>query len=338
MALGWNPTDTGPNNWDADDWNSRLRAVVPELPNNDDPVPNAVYVPNDGTNLLGGIYVQGNLDRIIMSNCPPGTPGFPYCPARASPGGPAFYFFRHTNGQEVTVVVDRAAGTTTVTNTAWPPATQTRTFAGVPRGFQHPVEALRRPNATTVYVHGSVGSGTGGGVWGTVAGHEQVMVTVARAQGESGARDVWVPNHIRYEWPPDPHNPNSNPPNLFGLYVPTGRIRIPTTSPHNLVLQGVFMAGQPGVTDGVASEMLVESVCSLPHKGELRLLGGVIGEFVGVSGCVVGGAHRGYSDRWVYDRRMSRGFVPPHFPTTTITAIQAQMLAGTRPQWREGSP
>jgi hypothetical protein len=341
VALGWNPTDTsasGPNNWTAAQWNARVRAVVPELPelpDNSLPVPNAIYIPNDGSNLLGGIYVQGNLRNMIVSNCPPGSPGYPYCPS--SPGGLAYYRFEHENGQTVTVVVDRANNQTTVTNSAWPPATQTRTFNGVPRGFQ--AGPAYTQWHTVVYVHGNIGGGASGGLWGTVEENEQIMVTAARASWESGTRDVWIPSHIRYERPPNPHDPNDNPRNLLGVYVPTGSIRIPTTSPNDLDLQGVFMAGQPGVSDGVNSEMRVESVCSLPDKGDLRLLGGVITEFVGVSGCVGGGGtHHGYSDRWVYDRRMSRGFAPPHFPTTTIPAIQAQDLAQRKPQWREGSP
>lgn len=345
VALGWDPTDTsasGPNNWSASQWNARIRQAIPELPDNSNPVPSSVYVPNDGANLLGGIYVQGDLRRLIISNCPPGSPGYPYCPPSA--GGLAYYYFEHTSGQTVTVAVDRTNNQTVVTNSDWDPLTPgnqsgTRTFTGVPRGFQGPLGALWYPNATMIYVHGSIGSGSSGGVWGTVEEREQVLVTAARSQSESGSRDVWVPNHIRYERPPNPHDPTSNPQNLFGLYVPTGKIRIPSTSPSDLDLQGVFMAGQPGVSDGISSEMLVESVCSLPNKGDLRLLGGVIAEYVGVSGCVGGGGtHHGYSDRWVYDRRMSRGFAPPYFPTTTIPAIQAQGLAGSKPAWREGSP
>lgn len=227
VALGWDPTDTsssGPNNWTASQWNWRIRQVVPELPDNSNPVPNAVYVPSDGANLLGGIYVQGDLRRVIMSNCPPGSPGYPYCPP--NPGGLAYYYFEHASGQTVTVAVDRANNRTVVTNSDWDPETAgnqsgTRTFAGVPRGFRDRWGALWYPNATMIYVHGSIGSGSSGGVWGTVEEREQVMVTAARSQSESGTRDVWIPSHIRYERPPDPYDPTSNPQNLFGLYVPT---------------------------------------------------------------------------------------------------------------------
>jgi type II secretory pathway pseudopilin PulG len=345
VALGWNPQDTsatGPNNWTAAQWNARLRAVVPELPNNSNPVPNGIYVPNDGANLLGGIYVEGDLRELVLSNCAPGTPGFPYCPY--TPGGPAYYYLRDAGGREVIVEVDRSAngglGRTRVYHTDWDPVTAGnqsgwRTFNGVPRGFQGaPPYTLSN---TIVYVHGNVGTAGSGGVWGTVEEGEQVMITAARSATESGQRDVWIPNHIRYERPPNPYDPNDNPRNLLGVYVPTGLIRIPTSSPNDLDLQGVFMAGQPGVSDGVNSELRVESVCSLPNKGYLRLLGGVIGEFAGVSGCFSGTVH-GYSDRWVWDRRMGRGFAPPYFPTTTIAKVEARELATRKPQWREASP
>ncbi len=342
VGLGWDPQNTAPNSWTASQWNARVRAVVPELPDSSAPVPAGIYVPNDGTNLLGGIYVHGNLRNLVMSNCPPGSPAYPYCAPRPS-GGPAYYVLERTGAStRVIVEVDRANNQTRVTHYDWDPVTPgdqsgTRTFTGVPRGFQGPVGALWYPDATTIYVHGAIGSGSSGGVWGTVPAGEQILVTAARSESESGARDVWIPSHIRYERPPNPYDANDNPRNLFGLYVPTGSIRIPTTSPNDLDLQGVFMAGQPGVSDGVSSEMRVESVCSLPNKGDLRLLGGVIGEYVGVSGCVGGGgSHHGYSDRWVYDRRMSRGFAPPYFPTTTIPAVQGQGLAGSKPRWREG--
>ncbi|MDR7568128.1 MAG: hypothetical protein QN143_07125, partial [Armatimonadota bacterium] len=240
----------------------------------------------------------------------------------------------HTNGQRVTVVVDRANNRTTVTNSAWPPESRTRTFTGVPKGFQG---TSAYQNATMIYVRGNIGSATEGGVWGQLEEREQVLITASRGNPRNPDA-VYIPNHIRYERPPDPYDPTDNPLNVFGLFVPTGRIRIPTSSPPNMDTHGVFMAGQPGVNDPPVGERVVDSVCSLPSKGELRLLGGLITEFAGVTGCVSGGTIRGYSEHSVYDRRMSRGLAPPYFPTTTMAAIQAQTLAGQRPHWQELSP
>jgi len=335
IAIGWNPADLTPNGWSDSEWNQRVRQVVPELPENSSAVPPGVYVPvqdwngngvsDDGEPLAGGIYVEGNLVSLVVSNCPPGTPGYPYC---ASSGSDlAYYVFQHASGQTVVVEVDRANNRTTVTNSAWPAGQQRRSFLGVPKGFQGTSEYQ---NAAVIYVRGSIGTGGPNGLSGQLEEREQVLVVA------SG--DVYVNSHVRYERPPNPYDPADNPLNLFGLFVPTGRIRIPPSSPNDLVLQGVFMAGQPGVSDGVNSELLVESVCSLPNKGELRLLGGLISEYAGVTGCVSGGTVRGYSEHSVYDRRLSRGFAPPYFPVTTLPAVRAEGLATVKPQWREASP
>ncbi len=342
ITLGWNPADTTPNTWTEAQWNRRVREVVPELPDSSSSVPNGIYIPVSDTNansisdegepLAGGIYVQGNLRSLVMSNCPPGSPSYPYCPAAT--GDLAYYAFEHTNGQRALVVVDRANNRTTVTNSAWPPGSRTRTFTGVPKGWQG---TLGYQNATMIYVRGNIGRSSEGGVWGQLEEREQVLITASRGN-PSDPDSVYIPNHIRYERPPNPYDPTDNPLNVFGLFVPTGRIRIPTSSPPNMDMQGVFMAGQPGVNDPPVGERVVDGVCSLPNKGELRLLGGLIAEFAGVTGCVSGGTVRGYSEHSVYDRRMSRGFAPPYFPTTTLPLIQAERLAGQRPRWQELSP
>ncbi|MDR7414940.1 MAG: DUF4900 domain-containing protein [Armatimonadota bacterium] len=336
VSLGLDPQDTGPNSWTDAQWNRAVRERIPELPDNASSVPDGVYLPvddrnNNGTSdpgepLLGGIYVQGDLRSLTISNCPPGTPGYPYCPASGTDR--AYYRFEHANGQVVTVEIDRVTNRTTVTNPSWPDP-QTRTFQGVPKGFQG---SDIFPNATVIYVHGRIGTGSGNGLWGQVEEREQVMIA---ARG-----DVYITNHLRYERPPNIYDPTDNPTNILGLYTPRGRIRIPTGTPNDLVLQGVFMAGQPGVDDGVRSEQVVEGLCGRPAQGKLNLLGGLISEYAGVSGCADSGGRlvSGYADNYRYDRRLSRGFAPPYFPTTTLPQIQAQGLAGQKPRWQELSP
>lgn len=337
VSLGINPEDTSVNGWNDPQWNRAVRERVPELPDNSSPVPDGIYVPvedrngngssDSGEPLLGGIYVQGDLQSLTISNCPPGTPGYPYCPASSTDR--AYYRFVHTNGQVVTVEVDRATNQTTVTNSAWPSGSRTRTFQGVPKGFQG---SDLFPNATVIYVHGRIGTGPGNGLWGQVEEREQVMIA---ARG-----DVYIVNHLQYERPPNIYDPADNSINLLGLYTPRGKIRIPTGTPNDLMLHGVFMAGQPGVDDGVKSEQVVEGLCRRPAQGHLNLLGGLISEYAGVSGCAdsSGRLISGYSDNYRYDRRLGRGFVPPYFPTTGLPAIQAQGLAGQRPSWQELSP
>jgi len=337
VSLGINPEDTSVNGWNEPQWNRAVRDRIPELPKNSSPVPDGIYIPvldrngnavsDPGEPLLGGIYVQGDVQSLTISNCPPGTPGYPYCPA--SSADRAYYRFVHVNGQVVTVMVDRANNQTTVTNSAWPPSSQTRTFQGVPRGYQG---SDLFPNATVIYVHGRIGTGPGNGLWGQVEEREQVMIAVRG--------DVYITNHLRYERPPNIYDPTDNPTNILGLYTPRGKIRIPTGTPNDLVLQGVFMAGQPGVEDGVKSEQIVEGLCGRPAQGKLNLLGGLISEYAGVSGCAdaSGRLVSGYADNYRYDRRLGRGLTPPYSPTTTLPLIQAEGLAGQRPNGQERTP
>jgi hypothetical protein len=330
-------------------WRQEIRRVVPELRDHSGEIPPGIYIPvrdeipngrsDDEEPLAGGIYVQGNLRRLTVSNCPFGAPGYPYCPP--SSGDLAYYRFEHENGQVVTVIVDRNGGRTTVENSDWDPETEgnqpgRRTFRGVPKGFQG---TTGHQHATIIYVRGNIGqdsscSGsacTTYGLSGTLEEREQVTVT---ASGH-----VYISGHLRYERPPNPYDPRSNPLNLLGIFAPTGEIRVPRGTPDNLELHGVLMAGEIR-EGGFPGQFVVQGLCSRPRQGELRHLGGLIAQYVGVTGCAdrSGRLTSGYSDHKVYDRRMDRGFAPPYFPTSTVPAIQAQNLAGVRPYWQEETP
>lgn len=316
--------------------NRQIRQAVPELPDNNSSVPSGVYVPvadangngrsDDGEALAGGIFVQGDLARLTLSACGPDRDG---------DGDPdlACYTFVHSTGQTVTVTVDRQNNRTTVTNSDWDPNTPgnqsgTRTFVGVPKGYQGP----GYPNATLIYVEGNVGS-SGDGLSGTVEEKEQVTIAA------SGRIDIV--GHVRYERPPNVTDPLDNPLNVLGLYSASRDIRIRRTAPADLVLHAVLMAGQPGVNDGYRSVVFVENYDSIPCRGAVHLIGGLIEEYYGAFGTfdpTTGNCRSGYGREFRWDRRMGRGFSPPYFPTTTIPALQAQELAGVKPQWREGSP
>ncbi|MCS7173251.1 MAG: DUF4900 domain-containing protein [Armatimonadetes bacterium] len=340
VSLGLDPEDRSPNSWGDAQWNLAVRERIPELRNTSSSVPDGIYLPveddgdcisEDGERLLGGIYVQGDLDSLTLRV-----------------GGPdnnlAVYEFRR-GSRTVTVTVDRTNNRTTVQDSRWPgreggtgggcpsggtaAGPRTVTFQGVPKGFQG---SDLFPNATVIYVHGRIGTGSGNGLSGQVEEREQVMIA---ARG-----DVYLVNHLRYERPPNISDPSDNPTNILGLYAPRGRIRIPTGTPNDLVIHGVLMAGQPGVDDGVRSEQVVEGLCGRPAQGKLNLLGGLISEYAGVSGCADSGGRlvSGYADNYRFDRRLGRGFAPPYFPTTTLSAIQAQGIAGQKPRWQELSP
>ena len=312
VAVGRDPADTTPVT------NLQIRQAIPELADNSNPVPTGIYVPvvdangngisDPGEALAGGIYVQGTLTSLTLSV-----------------SGPTNNLAVYTlvgGGQTVTVTVNRAAGTTTVTNTAWSPST--RTFTGVPKGWQGPGNG----NAAIIYVQGDILS-----LSGTLEENEQTSIIA------SGRIDIT--NHLRYERPPVVTDPNDNPLNVLGLYSAGNEIRITTAAPNDLDLHAVLMAGLVG--DGFNSSVNVQNYNVGSPRGTVRLIGGIIEEYYGAFGTFdpnTGNPVTGYGRDFRYDRRMSRGFTPPYFPTTNLFEVLQgnQALAGVRPVWREGTP
>lgn len=314
VSVGRDPTDTSTVS------NLQVRQVVPELADTTNPVPDGIYVPvtdlnNNGVSdgnepMAGGIYVQGNLDSLTLSVS----------------GNRAVYTLVQ-GGQTVTVTVDRRDAnpnnwTTTVNNSAWssPP---TRTFRGVPKGWQ----SSSFNNAGIIYVEGSINS-----LGGTLGQNEQATIVA------SG--DITITNHLVYQSPPVTTDPNSNPTNLLGVYTP-GNIIIATSAPNDLNLHGVFMAGAS--TGGGTPSMYVANYNSGSPRGSIHIIGGIIEKYYGPFGIVSGTPptlQNGYGRDFKYDRRMSRGFAPPYFPTTPpFEMVQGfEPLAGVKPTWRESTP
>jgi hypothetical protein len=313
-SIGRDPNDTSAVT------DLQIRQAVPELADNGVAVPAGIYVPvvdtilipantsNDGEPMGGGIYVQGNLDSLTLS----------------SSGNNALYTLVQ-GAQTVTVTVDRTLGTTTVTNSAWA-FPQTRTFVGVPKGWQ----PLSNPNATMIYVEGTIL-----GLGGTLEEKEQTMIAA------SGRIDIT--DHVRYEDPPNVYDPNDDPLNVLGIYSSNSDIRITTAAPNDVDIHAVLMVGNAG--DGYNSSVYVQDYNLAPPRGPVHLIGGLIEEYYGQFGVtdplnqfvLAGGRGRDFR----YDRRMSRGFSPPYFPTTSNRfeiAEGTNGLAGVRPIWREASP
>src|SRR5207302_6939377 len=226
----------------------QIDAAIPELKGTGT-VPNGIYVPvsepvlpvgvpprcvsDSGDAMLGGIYVQGDLDSLTMSV-----------------GGPmnnqAVYTL--TQGKvTTTVTVDRAVNTTTVSmiddkgGNAWPqPSNQSpclgvpqgpnpRVFTSVPKGWQ----GAGNDNGTILYVQGQINSFSG-----TLQQSEQTTVAA------SGT--ITIQGNVQYQTPPNPSDPMSNPLNILGLYSSGGDIVIGPNAPNNVIVQGVLMAGSSG--------------------------------------------------------------------------------------------
>ena len=322
VAVGRNPTDTSAVT------TAQITSAIPELTGSGT-VPNGIYVPvsdlngncrsDSGAAMKGGIYVQGDVNNLTLSVA----------------GSTAVYTLVQ-GGTTTTVTVDRANNQTTVTSNGWrtppsgggcPGAAQgpnTRTFTGVPKGFQGP----GNPNATMIYVNGNVL-----GASGTLQQNEQSTVVAAGS--------ITISNNIQYQTPPNPSDPNSNPANVLGLYASGGDIIIGPTAPNNVTIQAVLMAGN--TSSGYNSSVYVQNYNQGSPRGNVNLLGGMIEKYYGPFGTFnsqSGQQQTGYGRAFTYDTRMSRGFTPPYFPTTGAYGIGrgSQRLDGVKPTWREGTP
>jgi hypothetical protein len=310
VSVGRDPAYTSPVT------NLQIRQAVPELADNGSAVPNGIYVPVNDTNsnsvsdggepLLGGIYVQGNVDSIELQE---NTNRSKYILIQGS--------------QTVVIEIDRINQTTTIDNSAWP-SPSVRTFTGVPKGWQGPGNA----NAVILYVEGDILS-----LKGTLEEKEQMTIAA------SGRIDI--ADHLRYEDPPNVNDPNDNPINVLGLYSASSDIRITTGAPGDLQIHAVMMAGNTG--DGYNSSVFVQNYNTGAPRGTVTLIGGIIEEYYGPFGTFnssTGATLTGYGRDFRFDRRMNRGFSPPYFPTTNLFEIAqgTDPLAGVRPVWRESSP
>jgi Domain of unknown function (DUF4900) len=318
VAIGLNPGNTSPVT------PAQIAAAVPEL-NGTSPIPNGIYVPVQdscqsmpGDSMGGGIYVEGDLDSLTLSVS----------------GSTAVYTF--TQGTTTTTVtVDRTNNQTTVWSNNWlPPSTSgscpgaaqppdTRTFTGVPKGYQGP----GNNNGAIIYVDGAINS-----LSGTLQQNEETTIATAG--------DITIQDNILYQNPPNPSDPNSNPVNLLGLYSSGGNIVVGASAPNSITIDAVLMAGSTG--SPTPSQIYVAGYNTGSPRGTATVLGGLIEKYYGPFGTVNGQGvqQTGYGRNFTYDTRMSRGFSPPYFPTTNqfvVTQGSAQMT-GVRPSWREATP
>jgi hypothetical protein len=152
---------------------------------------------------------------------------------------------------------------------------------------------------------------------GTV--QEDSQVTVAATGG------ITITDHVQYA--DDPLvNPTAT--NVLGLLSWNDDIMIGTSAPDDLTVQASVMTP--------SGEFEVENYNSCGLRGDLNLLGGVIGDEMGYHGVfdgVTGAFVHGYADQYVYDVRFKEGIAPPKFPT--IGTFRSDVLDfNTAPSWR----
>lgn len=286
-------------------------------------VPNDVYIVNDGTNITGGLYVQGNLDVLEMDG--------------SARNGTQTYTFEQGT-QIVTVLVDYNLNTTTVTRSGSGPTT-TESYTGIPNG-QAPLGA-GGPTGQ-VYVEGRIDDLRAPARTGTVGSNppdhpppSQIPPALAletelsvAATGRIDLRSDLVyecdptqvaePDYIT-DFPRCALDPDELLPTVLGVLSLNADVRITTDTPNDLYLWGSYLAGTSG------GGLSVQNYNSRGPQGTLRLFGGVIQSEDQLRGTVYsnGNLAHGYMETFDYDRRFSHGAVaPPNFPTVRTFDVQ----------------
>lgn len=137
--------------------------------------------------------------------------------------------------------------------------------------------------------------------------------------------DVRIGNDLKYEIPPCSGVPTRKPDgtvapptcdnlsvrNVLGVYSQNGNVWISRDAPRDLHIHATLMSAK-----GVVG---VENYNSIPAKGSVYLLGGIIQYYYGAFGTFnsrTGQPLTGYGRAFTYDRRFLQGLAPPFFPTT----------------------
>lgn len=153
---------------------------------------------------------------------------------------------------------------------------------------------------------------------------EFAQITVAASS------TIVITGDLKYENPPCTGTPARNPDgtvtpatcdnlsaqNVLGVYSQYGDVLISRNAPRDLHLHGSFMSAK-----GVVR---VENHDSIPEKGSVFLIGGIIEKYYGAFGRFdpdTGRQIRGYSRAFTYDRRFLQGLAPPYFPTTGLDQV-----------------
>ncbi len=251
---------------------------------------NGIYVPNNGTALIGGIYVRGNasVDMAVVSNN-------------------ARYTIQQGTST-VYVTVDQATNQTTVQDGANPAVV----YNGIPDGIDNA--------GTIIFVNGNISS-----FQGTVQRDTQLTVSSENdiviqnhVIYEDFTPAVGAPGDANYV-PPSAEGFD----NMLGIVSWDGNVRIGTSAPNDINVFGTVLS-----SSGIFAVDDYENAVRGP-RGIATVLGGVIsnqygafGQFNGTTGAQISG----YGRNFTYDQRMQMGNAPPYFPTlNTFIAYTADI-------------
>lgn len=306
-SIGMSPP-IGPNATEAE---VRARTTDPEAAAS--PLRNGAYVMNNcGTPACGGLYVNGNVDGMVLSS--EGNMQVIRLTVNSDPN-PA--------RRNMKIVIDPATKAVTTCFPMNPATGECDTGPVTTRNYG--------PNTFNgvIYVNGSILStldGVSRGLYGMV--NRQMRLTIAAEQ------EIRITADLVYEAPPA--GPGHNPVNVLGLYSVNSNVTVHgAVAPDNLNIDAVVLAPN--------GRYWVEGWNSLPDKGFLRTLGGSIQGTFGAFGGFMPAT--GYGRLMTYDWRLRANVSPPFFPLTeTYTAPRWQTPSPwfadgdplyDRPQWEE---
>lgn len=261
---------------------------------------NGIYIPNNGTALTGGIYVEGD-STISM-----GVDG----------SNNAVYNITQGGSTRI-VTVDRTNNQTSVND----PSTGTTVFSGVPDG----VDGV----GTVIYVNGNISSLAGTVQQDTaltISSNDDIVIT-DHVRYESYTPAVGTPGQAGYI-PPNAIGQD----NLLGLVTWNGDVRIGTGAPDNVNVHGTVLA-KAGIL-----QVDNYSDTGTGGRGTATMLGGVISDYYGAFGLFNGSTGTqvaGYGRNFVFDERMASGNAPPYFPSlNTFIAFTNDIT--DKMIWQEG--
>jgi len=261
---------------------------------------NGIFVANNGTDLIGGIYVRGDADINLSVN------------------GSDNAVYTVTEGSTTKIItVDKTTNQTSVETVGG----STVAYTGQPDGVLD--------LGTIIYVDGEVSD-----LQGTVQRDTEITVS---SENDIVIQDNVVysdytaatgnPGDVGYVAPTA-----SGSTNLLGIVSWGGDVRIGTSAPDDVDIHGVLMARNGVYTvDGYNNT-------GVGSRGTATLLGGAITQFYGAFGLFNGSTGTqiaGYGRNFVYDDRTLMGKSPPYFPSMKAFIAFTNDLTD-KVVWQEG--
>ncbi len=282
-------------------------------------VPDGVYLKNDGTRITGGIYVEGDVDELIMSG--------------AGRNGIQTYSFKQ-DGDTTIITLDYNNNRTRIS----PPGTW---YDGTPNG------TIVDPNNNgpngqptgangQIYVNGKIKSVRAPTRTGSVnppdgnAGNHPPSANIPPALAKETQLNITATGKIElrsdivYECDPTMVNnagylaqfprcavPNNTMlPTVLGMTSLQNNIEITTDMPNNPYLWGSYLAGQNN------RGLTVENWSRRPAQGTMRVFGGLLQNLDQLRGRLSRGRLvNGFYENYDFDARFTNGQLsPPNFP------------------------